>query len=755
MLVYSSLCSISTKTINTLQRCHSTLTGSIFLTGYDNINLQTSKDSKILGFIQNSRRKELEVGDYVFIYNFDKDHRKIESLFRIISKSDDTGLIWKDEKESNKIIYKNRWNAEVIADGLNISRNELAVLPPFNNDLNRFHLTIRNPFPNYLDERFDELRSLLEKHIPTTTVSSLTPSTDNTNSNPKQYFLIQVNEKGSRNLLENKTYAHVDWENTPKDSAHGQVQNGDLLIVYFARNSIQFKQLLRKVYVVDSVSPDKVTFYVSEFKNLRGISLDKIRKARNDNKLSENFDRLGQQGFNIRKVLQSDYENILLLDDEEDIDHTLGNDSDLPIPSKQQLEIAVSEIKNELFIDDSTIKEIVYNLLSGRNILLAGPIGTGKTHIAQLIPEKVWKNHDGGYYPEVVTATSDWTTTEVMGGISPTINKSEISYDFVDGCVTRTVKDNWTDESCKLRKKYVKEETGEMFRGVWLVIDEFNRANIDKCFGEMFTSLEYRELILPRRELVNIPKDYRIIATLNVFDKHFLFNMSDALKRRFAYIEISSNFMSPSFNVEGEKYYVLKRAFDEIRNNTNLEESHLIKLAIDFDHKQKVIDRDKTDKGLLKTIDESYDIFKFIRYTKNLGTGILISIIKFVLFGSIFYDEDKTKLLDSALKSNIVPQVESLQKSSLETISSFCSGQVGELFSSKKLEDIDFETYETEFRKICNHFGEKQELRNLVQNVQKQNADWSKFNPWTHESAPNLPQFIGELSYVIQNSTGV
>jgi hypothetical protein len=170
LLVYSSRCSIYIKTINTLQRFLSTLTGSIFLTGYDNFNLQTSKESKILGFIQNSRRKVLEVGDYVFVYNFDKDHRKIESLFRITSKSDDTGLVWKDEKDSNRMIYKNRWNADVITEDLNIDRNELAVLPPFNNDLNRFHLTIRNPFPNYLDERFDDLRSLLEKYIPTTTV---------------------------------------------------------------------------------------------------------------------------------------------------------------------------------------------------------------------------------------------------------------------------------------------------------------------------------------------------------------------------------------------------------------------------------------------------------------------------------------------------------------------------------------------------------------------------------------------------------
>jgi hypothetical protein len=99
----------------------------------------------------------------------------------------------------------------------------------------------------------------------------------------------------------------------------------------------------------------------------------------------------------------------------------------------------------------------------------------------------------------------------------------------------------------------------------WLVIDEFNRADIDKAFGQLFTVLSDQPVILPfavkdaisQEELpVSIvppgsqrPRDtqpydvvpsWRMIVTLNTRDRDLLFNMSYALMRRFAVIDIPS-----------------------------------------------------------------------------------------------------------------------------------------------------------------------------------------------------------------------
>jgi MoxR-like ATPase len=78
----------------------------------------------------------------------------------------------------------------------------------------------------------------------------------------------------------------------------------------------------------------------------------------------------------------------------------------------------------------------------------------------------------------------------------------------------------------------------------YLIIDEFNRANQDRAFGELFTLLEYRDRpLLPAARLgrtvdLFIPEAFRIIGTLNALDRNTLFEMSQALRRRFAMVEI-------------------------------------------------------------------------------------------------------------------------------------------------------------------------------------------------------------------------
>ena len=96
--------------------------------------------------------------------------------------------------------------------------------------------------------------------------------------NPKkQFFLVQVNDHGSNQVLNKGMYEHPGWRNNRKDIAHGEVKVGDVILVYFTSTSILFKKILKMIYLVSAVKKDNTKFYLRNWKELNGVPYNTIQ----------------------------------------------------------------------------------------------------------------------------------------------------------------------------------------------------------------------------------------------------------------------------------------------------------------------------------------------------------------------------------------------------------------------------------------------------------------------------------------------
>ena len=209
-------------------------------------------------------------------------------------------------------------------------------------------------------------------------------------------------------------------------------------------------------------------------------------------------------------------------------------DSDM-LDDAETLETSYPTYDKERFLDSVYMDEDSYDTLvslvkSKKNIILQGAPGVGKTFAAKRLAYSMMGVKDPNRVM-MVQFHQSYSYEDFIMGFRPSENGFELKhgvfYDF-----------------CKMAK--IDSDNAYFF-----IIDEINRGNLSKIFGELFMLLESDKRgvelqLLYADEKFSIPENVHIIGMMNTADRS-LAMLDYALRRRFAFFELKPAFESYGF----------------------------------------------------------------------------------------------------------------------------------------------------------------------------------------------------------------
>ena len=206
---------------------------------------------------------------------------------------------------------------------------------------------------------------------------------------------------------------------------------------------------------------------------------------------------------------------------------------DTAVSSAVALPVYTSEdFLQEVYMSEEKYQRIVSVLRSKKNIILQGAPGVGKTYAAKRLAYSMMGVKD----PErvmMIQFHQSYSYEDFIEGFRPTSSGFElVKGSFYSFC-----------------KKAAEDDENDYF----FIIDEINRGNLSKIFGELFMLIESDKRgpnnklrLLYSRELFYVPSNVHLIGMMNTADRS-LAMLDFALRRRFAFITLLPGFDSEGF----------------------------------------------------------------------------------------------------------------------------------------------------------------------------------------------------------------
>jgi MoxR-like ATPase len=194
-------------------------------------------------------------------------------------------------------------------------------------------------------------------------------------------------------------------------------------------------------------------------------------------------------------------------------------------PPMTHIKNGVTMIHDNIHWPEKRVADVLNSLTDNSpQIVLAGPPGTGKTFVARWFAAELLGT-PGELNNDRITLVQFHPTygyEDFVEGLRPVERNGAVVFESVPGPILRLSRQIHEDGAPRV-----------------LIIDEINRANLPRVFGELMYLLEYRDrkIDLMLHDGFSLPQELFIIATMNTADKSTRV-MDVALRRRFDFFSL-------------------------------------------------------------------------------------------------------------------------------------------------------------------------------------------------------------------------
>lgn len=224
---------------------------------------------------------------------------------------------------------------------------------------------------------------------------------------------------------------------------------------------------------------------------------------------------------------------------------------------KEKIDYKEEDFLKEVYITDKEYDKLKNLILDKKNIILQGSAGVGKSYAAKRLAYSIIGEKDNERV-KMIQFHQSYSYEDFIIGYRP----NENGFELKEGVFYKFCKEAEMDENKD--NKY------------FLIIDEINRGNISKIFGELFMLIENDkrkeeyalELVYKDDEKFFVPENLYIIGLMNTADRS-LAMLDYALRRRFAFYDMKPAFKSEQFkeyqkNLKNSKFDNLIKKVEEL-----------------------------------------------------------------------------------------------------------------------------------------------------------------------------------------------